>query len=241
MVRELSALGDAVLGYFVDQARHAGHTWSEIGDALGVSKQAAQQRQTVRMALGVHSPTFERFTPRARSVLEEAEPIARAWGHGYVGTEHLLLALYRQPQGVAAQVLVESKLSADEAEAAISRHIEPGAGAPEGKLAFTASANAVMTGALASAVDLGHGYIGTEHLLLGLARTDGVGAEVLAECGLSQEALAVRVVDKLERYAVGAGAAGAAGKRPAAEPTTTRKAPGAKSASPRSSPRRSGS
>src|ERR1700684_1188209 len=86
-------IGDAPLGYFVDQARHAGHSWSEIGEALGVSKQAAQAKQTVRLSLGLNAPTFERFSPRARFGVSAAEPIARAWGHGHVDTEHLLLAL----------------------------------------------------------------------------------------------------------------------------------------------------
>src|ERR1700684_909051 len=93
LVQNLADIGDAALGYFVDQARHAGHSWSEIGEALGVSKQAAQQKQTVRLSLGLNAPTFERFTPRARNVLVAAEPIARDWGHSHVDTEHLLLAL----------------------------------------------------------------------------------------------------------------------------------------------------
>src|SRR5580658_932934 len=107
LVRNLTEVGDAALGYFVDQARHAGHSWSEIGEALGVSKQAAQQKHTVRLSLGLNTPTFERFSPRARNVLSAAEPIARQWGHGCIGTEHLLLALYREPEGVAAQILNE--------------------------------------------------------------------------------------------------------------------------------------
>src|SRR5580698_1821914 len=116
LVQNLADIGDAALGYFVDQARHAGHSWSEIGEALGVSKQAAQQKHTVRLSLGLNTPTFERFTPRARHVLKEAEPVARAWGHRHIGTEHLLLALYREPEGVAAQILNDSDLPLDKAE-----------------------------------------------------------------------------------------------------------------------------
>src|SRR5580692_3436932 len=112
VVQNLTEIGDAALGYFVDQARHAGHSWSEIGEALGVSKQAAQQKQTVRLSLGLNGPTFERFTPRARKVVSEAEPIARNWGHDHIGTEHILLALYSEPEGVAAQVLNEAHLTA---------------------------------------------------------------------------------------------------------------------------------
>ena len=112
LVQSLAEVGDAALGYFVDQARHAGHSWSEIGDALGVSKQAAQQKHTVRLSLGPNAPTFEHLTPRARKVVTEAEEIARSWRHGYVGTEHLLLALYSEPESIAAQILVDLKFSA---------------------------------------------------------------------------------------------------------------------------------
>ena len=197
LVGELAQIGDAVLGYFVDQARHAGHSWSEIGDALGVSKQAAQQRQTVRMSLGLNNPTFERLTYRARGVLDAAEPIARSWGHGYIGTEHLLLALYQQAEGVAAQILVECALPADKAEAAVLSRTERRPAAPEGKLPFTPKAIAVFNGALASAVEMGHDYIGTEHLLLGLARGNGIAADVLAGFGLTGESLALKVREKL--------------------------------------------
>src|ERR1700727_1810274 len=86
LVHGLAEIGDAALGYYVDQARRDGHSWSEIGDSLGVSKQAAQQKQTVRVSLGPNTPTFEHLTPRARSVVGEAKEIARNWGHAYVGT-----------------------------------------------------------------------------------------------------------------------------------------------------------
>src|ERR1700733_14339032 len=169
LVQDMVEVGDAALGYFVDQARHAGHSWSEIGEALGVSKQAAQQRHSVRLSVGLDA-TFERFTPRARSVVSSAESVAREWGHSYIGTEHLLLALYREPEGVAAQILAESDLPADKADAAVSVRVKRGPGATEEKLRFTPLAIAAFTGALASALEMGHSYIGTEHLLLGLAR-----------------------------------------------------------------------
>jgi Clp amino terminal domain, pathogenicity island component len=200
LVRELAEIGDAALGYFVDQARHAGHSWSEIGEALGVSKQAAQQKQTVRLSLGLNPQTLARFTDRARAVVAASEPIARKFGHGYIGTEHLLLALYQQPEGVAAQILVESGVSADNAEAAVARRIGPGSIVPEGKLPFTPRAMAVYNAALASAVEMGHNYIGTEHLLVGLARGTGVAAEVLAEFGLTEVNLVQKVRTKLVGY-----------------------------------------
>ncbi|MGH9016155.1 MAG: Clp protease N-terminal domain-containing protein [Acidimicrobiales bacterium] len=200
LVQNLTDIGDAALGYFVDQARHAGHSWSEIGDALGVSKQAAQQKQTVRLSLGLNAPTFERFTPRARNVVSAAEPIAREWGHGYIGTEHLLLALYREPNGVAALILDESDLAVDKAEEALRARAERGPGTPPGRPPFTPKAVAVFTAALASALEMGHNYIGTEHLLLGLARGDGLAADILKDAGLDRQALERRVAERLESY-----------------------------------------
>jgi hypothetical protein len=199
VVHDLSEVGDAALGYFVDQARHAGHSWSEIGDALGVSKQAAQQRHTGRLLVGIRPPTFERFTPRARSVLAAAEPIARDLGHEQIGTSHLLLALYHEPDGVAAQVLAAADAGLEKVEAAVASRTERGPGSPEGKLSFTPRAVAVFSGALASALELGHNYIGTEHLLLGLARSEGVAREILNDFKLTHDVLAEQVADRLQR------------------------------------------
>ena len=239
VVTDLAQVGDAVLGYFVDQARRAGHSWSEIGDSLGVSKQAAQQRQNQRISLGPNPPTFERFTPRARTVLAAAEPIAREWGHDHVGTEHLLLALYREPEAIAARVLADAGLPEERAMAAVRTRVPPGSGAAEGRLAFTPRAKAVFTEALTSALGLGHNYIGTEHLLLGLARGEGVAGQVLAEVGISEDGVARAVVELLPKLspapaaarrapeparASGKGKAGSA-RRKAASPTGKAVAP----------------
>jgi hypothetical protein len=199
LVRKLTDLGDAALGYFVDQARHAGHSWSEIGEALGVTKQAAQQRHTVRSSAS--GMTFERFTPRARKVVDGAEPIAREWGHDYVGTEHLLLSLLREPDGLGAQILIEGGLPEEMATAAIQERVEPGTGPPEGALPFRPEAKTALISASAMALDMGHSYIGTEHVLLGLAREDGIAGEVLEQAGLDPDVVTIRITEKLARYA----------------------------------------
>ena len=200
VAHHLEEIGDAGLGYFVDQARHAGHSWSEIGEALGVSKQAAQQKQSLRLSLGPNAPTFERLTPRARHVVEAAEDVARALGHHEIGTSHLLLALYKEPQGIAARILTESGLTAKKAETAVLRHVDKGEGAPDGKLGHTPRATAAHTAALAAAVGLGHNYIGTEHLLLGLSSGDGVAARILQEHGLTETALVPKVREKITAF-----------------------------------------
>jgi hypothetical protein len=196
----LAEVGDAAVGYFVEEARRAGHSWSQIGDALGVSKQAAQQKQTVRRASSPEETGFERFTPRARNAVSDAELIAREWGHDYIGTEHLLLSLYRDPHGLAAQILLESGLDADQATEAIEQRVERGGGARDGTLPFTPRATGVLDAARSSAGDLGHGYVGTEHLLIALDRIDGVAKGVLERAGLIPELVGQKVLAKLAAY-----------------------------------------
>src|SRR5207302_5808238 len=125
----------------------------------------------------------------------------REWGHGFIGTEHLLLALYREPEGLAAQILAGAGLSREDASAAVSARVERGAGGSDVPPVFTPKAIAVFSGALAAALELGHNYIGTEHLLLGLSRGDGVAADLLSDAGLDLETLTAMVTDKLIEYA----------------------------------------
>jgi|SRR5690606_804294 len=128
-VADLSEVGDAVLGYHVDRARHAGASWTAISAALGVSKQAAHKR----FAAATRPPGLDRFTDRARRVLSSATEVARGLGHAYVGTEHLLLALYTDPVapvgprgepgrvggGLAAEVLRELGMDRETAQARV--------------------------------------------------------------------------------------------------------------------------
>src|SRR5262245_7416900 len=102
---DVAELTDALLGHFVDQARRGGSSWSQIGDALCVSKQSAQQKHTPRTFTG------ERFTLRAKQALDAARAAAERLDHGYIGTEHLLLGLLAVPEAVAGQVLAERGLT----------------------------------------------------------------------------------------------------------------------------------
>src|SRR5687767_3924144 len=90
---EVDELTDSLIGHFVEAARREGCSWSEIGAAMGVTKQAAQQRHTAERPprRGRGGPLFTRFTPRARSAIREAEDAARELRHAYLGTEHVLL------------------------------------------------------------------------------------------------------------------------------------------------------
>ncbi len=177
-VRDLEQVGDALLGHFVDQCRRSGHSWSEISNALGVSKQAAHKRFTFDVT------TFERFTDRARMVISRSEMEARRLGHGFVGTEHILLALFEVTEGLAFRVLDAAGISKAMAEEQVLTLIKQSSHSDEGKLPFTPRAKAVLRGAAAEALHLGHNYIGTEHLLLGLlGDEDSVAAKVLRDLG----------------------------------------------------------
>jgi Clp amino terminal domain, pathogenicity island component len=127
---------------------------------------------------------FERFTDRARNVVKLAQVEARGLGHSYIGTEHVLLGLLDEPEGVGARALVSLGMSTDKVRADVERIIGRGGGAPDGHIPFTPRAKKVLELALREALQLGHNYIGTEHIVLGLVREgEGVAAKILVESG----------------------------------------------------------
>jgi hypothetical protein len=204
---DLDELTDALLGHFVDQARRAGCPWSQIGTALGVTKQAAQQRHTTtdsiaRQLLSRLVPKgwggkgfMTRFTPRARSAVAAAQASARALDHPYIGTEHLLLGLFAEPEAIAAKVLAGAGIDRAAVEGAVVEMIGRGEGAGAGHIPFTPRAKHCLELSLRAALELGHSYLGTEHLLLGLLREDeGVAAHVLTGLGLTPDAARQQVV-----------------------------------------------
>ncbi len=155
----LSAVGDHLVGHFVDVARASGASWAQIGQRLGgVSKQAAQQRFSV---------DFSRFTDRAREAVTTTQSIAMEHKHSFMGTEHLLLALCRDPQSLAGKALAQLAGSLDAVQNATIARFD-GLSKAEGQPRFTVKAKAALGNSAREALDLGHNYIGTEHLLLGL-------------------------------------------------------------------------
>jgi Clp amino terminal domain, pathogenicity island component len=190
----LDEQSDALIGYFVDQARKSGASWSHIGAAMGVSKQAAQKR-FVPGKLSDLSPggaVFSRFTQRARNVLAAADRIAAgAGGEPTIGAAHLAAATLAEPEGLAAKVVVRAGLTADQVYAALGTGpATPGPDADAGALqalGFDESGKAVLKAALKAALRLGHNYIGTEHLLLGVLYAGGSAAEALTALGLTPQ------------------------------------------------------
>ena len=127
---------------------------------------------------------FERFTDRARRVVVLAQEEARMLDHNYIGTEHLLLGLIREGEGVAARALESLGISLEAVRQQVEEIIGRGQQAPSGHVPFTPRAKKVLELSLREAQELGHNYIGTEHILLGLIREGGgVAAQVLVKLG----------------------------------------------------------
>jgi ATP-dependent Clp protease ATP-binding subunit ClpC len=126
---------------------------------------------------------FERFTERARTVTVLAQTDARELNHNYIGTEHILLGLLREEEGLAARVLDSLDITYEEVHHCVSRIVGEGDAAISGQIPFTPRAKKVLELALREALSLGHNYIGTEHMLLGLVREGedqgGVAARIL--------------------------------------------------------------
>ena len=127
---------------------------------------------------------FERFTDRARRVVVLAQEEARMLDHNYIGTEHILLGLIHEGEGVAAKALESLGISLDAVREQVQEIIGQGQQAPSGHIPFTPRAKKVLELSLREALQLGHNYIGTEHILLGLIREgEGVAAQVLVKLG----------------------------------------------------------
>ena len=141
---------------------------------------------------------FERFTERARQVIVLAQEEARNLRHNYIGTEHLLLGLLREADGVAARVLGSLEVTLDEVRAEITRIVGEGDSESQGQIPFTPRAKKVLEFALREALSLGHNYIGTEHILLGLVReSEGVAARIMGDLDVDPERVRQEVMRML--------------------------------------------
>ena len=145
---------------------------------------------------------FQRFTDRARRVVVLAQHEARTLDHGYIGTEHILLGLIDEGQGVAATALTSMGISLDEMRQAVQDTIGRGAEPlPEsGHIPFTPRAKKVLELSLRESQQLGHTYIGTEHILLALIREEGVGAQLLAGAGVDLDRARQQVIELLHGH-----------------------------------------
>jgi ATP-dependent Clp protease ATP-binding subunit ClpC len=159
---------------------------------------------------------FERFTERARQVVVLAQEEARILKHNYIGTEHILLGLLREEEGLAARVLESLDITVERVRAQVVRIVGSGEEVTSGQIPFTPRAKKVLELALREALSLGHNYIGTEHILLGLVReNEGVAARILLDFDADSEKIRNEVIRMLSgpggrqgRAAAGTGAQG---------------------------------
>ncbi|HEY6275616.1 MAG TPA: Clp protease N-terminal domain-containing protein [Streptosporangiaceae bacterium] len=188
----LGEVADHLIGHFVDQARRAGASWTEIGRSMGVSKQAAQKRFVGK---GPGEPPgldpqagFTRFTQRARNAVVAAQNEAQAAGNDLICPAHLLLGLLSEPDALAAQAIVAQGVPLDAVRQAATAVLPPAAGEVPVLVKFDERSRKVMELTFREALRLGHNYVGTEHILLALLELDGDGGGVLAGLGIGKAA-----------------------------------------------------
>jgi Clp amino terminal domain, pathogenicity island component len=203
LASHLGEVADHLIGHFVDQARRAGASWTDIGQHMGVSKQAAQKRFVSKSPEGLDynlDAGFGRFTPRARKAVAAAQDEARKGKYAALEPEHLVLGLLGQPDTLAARAFTDLGVSAEAIRTAVTtRGTEKKAA--RGHMPISPAANTVLQHVLGEALRLGHNYVGTEHILLGVLSDDQApAARALIGLGVSHDAVEQWVVATLAQY-----------------------------------------
>jgi hypothetical protein len=196
----LGTLADQLIGHFVDEARQAGASWTEIGQSMGVSKQAAQKRFVPRVddsaTLGRQ---LARFTNRARQVLVTAQNDAREARRTHVGSEHVLAGLLEQPDALAARAVLAEGVALESLRRAAAAVEAPTTAAPVEHVPFGPDAKRLLELTLGVALRLGHNYVGTEHMLLALIGDDSTAGRILRDAGVDAAAAEAWIVAELAR------------------------------------------
>jgi hypothetical protein len=201
----LSELADHLIGHFVDQARRSGASWTDIGQSMGVTKQAAQKRFVPKSPAGPsdiegfvgYTQGFSRFTDRARNVVMASQEEARSAGNAEIGPGHLILGLLSEPGGLAARAITEQDVTLDRVREVVTPTLPPAAAEPPPLIPFDAAAKKVLELTFREAVRMGHNYVGTEHLLLALLEQED-GSGVLATLGITKPASEASVAAALK-------------------------------------------
>ena len=166
----LGDVADHLIGHFVDQARRSGASWTQIGQCMGVTKQAAQKRFVPKSPADASAldpaAGFNRFTPRARNVVVEAQNRAHAAGNPEIQPAHLLLGLLADPSGLAAGLLAAQGVELTRVAESIT--LPPAVADIPALIPFDTRARKALELTFRQALRLGHNYVGTEHLLLAL-------------------------------------------------------------------------
>ncbi|WP_086827254.1 Clp protease N-terminal domain-containing protein [Allokutzneria sp. NRRL B-24872] len=191
----LGEVADHLIGHFVDQARRGGASWTEIGQSMGVTKQAAQKRFVPSKEMDkMTMESFARYTDDARKVLVQAQEEARSAGNVEIGTEHILLGLLHAPEGLAAQALAAEGANEQAVREAVTRVLTPALPEVPEHIPFTGSAKKVIQLTLRESLRHNSKHIGTEHILLALLREEaGTGAQVVTGLGVSRKEIEARL------------------------------------------------
>jgi hypothetical protein len=183
----LGEVADHLIGHFVDRARRSGASWTEIGQSMGVTKQAAQKRFTAK-APEPDWNVFARFTERARRVITSAQQEARDSGHAEVNTGHIVLGLLNEPQGMAAKAIVSLDVALADVRAAVVAGFGPQADSLPEHIPFDGPSRKLIELIVREALRLGHNFVGTEHILLAvLTVDDSPGTNALVQLGVTKQ------------------------------------------------------
>jgi hypothetical protein len=173
----LGDVADPQVGHFVDQARRAGRSWTEIGRAMGVTKQAARKRFVPREPGDATELTssegFNRFTPRAKNAVMAAHNDAEGRGHAEILPAHLVLGLLTEPDALAAKAIVDRGVTLAAVRDAAIAALPPPAEDGPALVPYSAESRKALELTFREALRLGHNYIGTEHILLALLEIEG--------------------------------------------------------------------
>ncbi|MFE2448219.1 Clp protease N-terminal domain-containing protein [Streptomyces melanosporofaciens] len=199
----LDEVADHLIGHFVDQARRSGASWTDIGKSMGVTRQAAQKRFVPKGSAAQDldpSQGFDRYTPRARSVVVASQNEARAASNAEIRPEHLVLGLLADPEGLAAKAIVAQDVLLDTVRQAATAALPPAADSMPALVPFDADARKVLELTFREALRLGHNYIGTEHILLALLEHED-GAGLLTGLGIDKATAVDTLTKALTRIA----------------------------------------
>jgi hypothetical protein len=195
--QHIDEVADHLIGHFVDQARRSGASWTDIGRAMGVTKQAAQKRFVTKDAPDLDvNQGFQRFTQRARNAVMAAQEEARGAGNDKVLTQHLVLGLLADPRSIATAVLRGRGVTPEAVRSAVTATLPPAAGTVPDLVPYDAEARKALELTFREALRLGHNYIGTEHILLALLEHEA-GSGPLTELGLDKAEVEAAVLDAI--------------------------------------------
>ncbi|MEV4562149.1 Clp protease N-terminal domain-containing protein [Nonomuraea sp. NPDC049419] len=193
LAEHIGEVADHLIGHFVDQARRSGASWTEIGHSMGVTKQAAQKRFVPKEGSSSKPmtddlQTFTRYTDRARIVVVKSQEEARASRHAQIEPAHLVLGQLHQPDALGAVTMAALGAPVETVRNALAAALGTGPGSEEQFLPFAAQSRKALELAARESLRLGHDWIGTEHLLLGvLSLDDAPVVGVLARLGVTKE------------------------------------------------------